>query len=347
MIQLEKRMNAFVILGKILRDTGTIGHKSGNTSIPKLINESVLSNPWFTPDNVRSAILNIGESLTQENLAHWLNRYSRMLIERPERRVGVVMAGNIPLVGFHDLLCVLVSGHKILARLSSDDRHLMPVIASILIEIEPEFADQIIFNEGKLTNFNAVIATGSNNTSRYFEYYFRDVPHIIRRNRNGVAVLTGKESVDELRLLGQDIFIYFGLGCRSISKVFVPKSFSFKDFFKAIDTYKYVSDHNKYINNYEYYKSIYLINSVNHFDNGFLLMKEDIGFASPPAVLYYEEYEDLNILNNRLGLAKNEIQCIVGPQKNVTGAISFGRAQMPDLWDYADGVDTMEFLLNL
>ena len=257
------------------------------------------------------------------------------------------MAGNIPLVGFHDFICIMMSGHKIVAKLSSDDNRLLPAIASKLIEVEPEFAGQITYSEDKLTNFDAVIATGSNNTSRYFEYYFRNVPHIIRMNRNGVAVLTGSETKEELSLLGEDIFMYFGLGCRSISKVFVPKSYSFEGFFRAIENYKYVADHNKYYNNYEYYKSIYLINSVKHFDNGFLLMKEDIGFASPPAVLFYEEYENLKNLNNRLELEKNEIQCIVSHQKDVAGAISLGCAQKPDLWDYADGVDTIEFMLNL
>ncbi len=316
MIQLEKRINAFAKLGEFLREACIPDQKTGNLNLTNLINESTNYNPWFAPDHVRYAILNIGKSLTPESLIRWVKLYTPKLEQdRNEKRVGVVMAGNIPLVGFHDFLCVMLSGHKIVARLSSDDNRLLPAIASKLIEIEPEFASQIIYCEDKLSNFDAVIATGSNNTSRYFEYYFRNVPHIIRMNRNGVALLTGEETEAELSLLGEDIFMYFGLGCRSISKVFVPKAYSFEGFFKAIENYKYVADHNKYFNNYEYYKSIYLINSVKHFDNGFLLIKEDIGFASPPAVLFYEEYENLKNLNNRLGLAKSEIQCIVSHQK--------------------------------
>jgi hypothetical protein len=348
MVQLEKRIKAFVKLGEFLRNCNIINPEKNNVLLLKLANESYMFNPWFTPDNVSATILNIGESLTEQSLNHWVEMYTHRLIrKRQSRRVGVVMAGNIPLVGFHDFLCVLLSGHKIIARLSSDDNQLLPAIASKLIEIEPGFADHIIFSEGKLENYDAVIATGSNNSSRYFEYYFRKVPYIIRRNRNGVAVLTGKETNKELNLLGQDILLYFGMGCRSISKVFIPKAYSFDRLFQSLEGFRSIGDHNKYCNNYEYYKSIYLINGAKHLDNGFLLVKDEITYASPPAVLYYEEYEDLKKMNNRLLIDKEQIQCIASQSAEISGAIPFGKAQKPELWDYADGLDTMEFLLNL
>jgi hypothetical protein len=319
-----------------------------DTAMIKLIEESPITNPWFTKTNVRSALDNIGKSLTLESLNHWTEMYTGKLNnERPVRRVGVVMAGNIPLVGFHDFLCVLLSGNIIIARLSSDDNRLLPALASRLIEIEPDLADYIIFCEEKLENFDAVIATGSNNTSRYFEYYFRNVPHIIRKNRNGIAVITGSETDDALALLGQDVFMYFGLGCRSVSKVFVPKGYSFDRMFQSLQVFSEVGDHNKYRNNYDYYKSIYLINRQKHLDNGFLLLKEDQTMASPPSVLYFEEYEDVKKLNIRLKAEHGQIQCIVSHSPEIDGAIPFGRAQQPELWDYADGMDTLAFLLNL
>lgn len=348
MVQLEKRIKAFVKLGDFLRNINTLNPEQDNGSLRKLANESYMFNPWFTPDNVCTSIGNIGESLTEQSLNHWVEMYTHRLIQkRQSRRVGVVMAGNIPLVGFHDFLCVLLSGNKIIARLSSNDNQLLPAIASKLIEIEPGFADQILFSEGKLENYDAVIATGSNNSSRYFEYYFRNVPYIIRRNRNGVAVLTGRETNIELNLLGQDIFLYFGMGCRSISKIFVPKDYPFDRLFQFIEKYNTVVDHNKYCNNYEYYKSIYLINGQKHLDNGFLLLKQDLAFASPPSVLFYDEYNHLKALNNDLLTMHDQIQCIVSHSAEISGAIPFGKAQKPELWDYADGVDTIEFLLNL
>jgi hypothetical protein len=348
MISYERRIKAFAKLGEWMRcqDINTPDHL--DNPFVQLINQGKLTNPWFTPENVLKALITIGECLTENNLNHWLDRYREKLINTKSiKRVGVVMAGNIPLVGFHDFLCVVVSGNKIIARLSSEDNQLLPAIAKELNEIDPGLSEQIIFTEEKLENYDAVIATGSNNTSRYFEYYFRHVPHIIRKNRNGVAVLTGNESDEELTLLGEDIFLYFGLGCRSVSKLFVPRNYSFDRLFHLLEKYHGVGDHNKYNNNYEYYKSIYLINGLKHFDSGFLLLKHDSAFASPPAVLFYEEYDNLELLNAQLQAAHDQIQCIVGHSKEIAGSIPFGGAQKPELWDYADGVDTMDFLLNL
>jgi len=340
MVKLENRVRAFVKLGSVL---------SGNSAyFEKAINGARTKNPWFTEENIRYALSALGKSLDEGKILKWIEPYEKDL--KPEiqkKRVGVVMAGNIPLVGFHDFLCVLMAGHKIQAKLSSDDNVLMPAIARLLIEIEPGFKDYIEFREDKLQAFDAIIATGSGNTSRYFEYYFGKYPHIIRKNRSGVAVLTGNETTKDLKNLGRDIFMYFGLGCRSISKVFVPEGYLFDDFFKAIDGFEEMKNHNKYFNNYEYYRSIYLINKVDHFDNGFLMVKNDLGYSSPPSVLYSEVYDNVDKLQNKLTVDSEQIQCVVGDESVLRNAVTFGGGQSPELWDYADGVDTMAFLTGL
>ncbi len=349
MLSLEKKITAFAELGRILRSiVGNSFEPTDKTSkkLYNLIQESHIHNPWFTEENVKNAIYSIGLSLEEEKIRKWLSNYDLGEIEE-RKRVGVVMAGNIPMVGFHDFLCVLISDHKFLGKLSSDDKKLLPVIAELLLEIEPEFDDSIKFTEDKLKGFDAIIATGSNNTSRYFEYYFGKYPYIIRKNRNGVAVFTGDETLDKLTEFGKDLFLYFGMGCRSVSKVFVPKGYKFDRLFETLTAYNSIIDHHKYTNNYDYYKSIYLINKTKHFDNGFLLVKQDLAYASPPSVLYFEEYDDMNVLKKRLIGEGEQIQCIVSHAKEIDEVIPFGKAQKPELWEYADGVDTMEFLLSL
>ena len=348
MISIEKRIEAFNSLGQFLKSFEKPNNSEDIEKFDKLIRESNLYNPWFIEKNVRYALAAIGDSLKEDNIRKWIEPYNKAIgNNKGEKTVGVVMAGNLPLVGFSDFLCVLMSGNKILAKLSSDDNKLLPAIADKLIEIEAGFKDCIEYTEEKLQNFDAIIATGSNNTSRYFEYYFGKYPHIIRKNRNGVAVLTRDESEKDFRKLGDDIFMYFGMGCRSISKVFVPERYSFNNFFEAIEEYKYVGEHHKYKNNYDYYKSIYLINNLKHLDNGFLLVKEDSSYSSPPSVLYFEQYENIKNLNNRFITERGQLQCIVSNSNEIPGAVPFGKAQQPELWDYADGVDTMGFLIDL
>ncbi len=347
MVRLENRIRAFVQLGLVLSGN-SISPDVDNTYFDEPVNEAEMKNPWFTKENIRYSLVALGKSLDEEKIRKWVEPYRNDLMQKHQTKiVGVVMAGNIPLVGFHDFLCVLMAGHKIQAKLSSDDNVLLPAIARLLIEIEPAFKDCIEFTEGRLPDFDAIIATGSSNTSRYFEYYFGKYPHIIRKNRSGVAVLTGKETEEDLRKLGRDIFMYFGLGCRSVSKVFVPEGYLFDDFFEAITDFEEMKNHNKYFNNYEYYRSIYLINNVDHFDNGFLMIKNDVGYSSPPSVLYSEVYRNLDELENKLTLDGEQIQCIVGEVNNMKNAIPFGNGQNPELWDYSDGVDTMAFLTSL
>ncbi|HEY1025639.1 MAG TPA: acyl-CoA reductase [Sphingobacteriaceae bacterium] len=249
-------------------------------------------------------------------------------------------------MGFHDVICVLAAGHIALIKLSSQDQKLIPFLLNKLTEIEPAFADQFRL-VAKLEGYDAVIATGSNNTSRYFEYYFSKVPHIIRKNRNSVAILNGTETAEELEALGKDIFDYFGLGCRNVSKLYVPKGYQFDTFFQSLDKFKPVIDHHKYHNNYDYNKSILLVNREDHLDNGFLLVKRDERLASPLAVLHYEEYESPEAVKAKLDNKSSEIQCVVSNTDSDIFSFSFGQAQYPKLWDYADGIDTMKFLTGL
>ncbi len=230
--------------------------------------------------------------------------------------------------------------------MSSNDKILLPFVAEILKNIDSSFNDRIHFTEGKLENFDAVIATGSNNTATYFEYYFGKYPNIIRKNRNSVAVLTGNESKNELELLANDIFRYFGLGCRNISKLFIPKDYNFDLFFKAMYSWKDIINNHKYINNYDYNKAVYLMSNVDLLDNEFMLLKEDSGYSSPISVVFYEYYDNKEVLEKKLISDNEKIQAIVSTF-GLKDEIPFGKAQTPSLWEYADGVDTLKFLNQL
>jgi hypothetical protein len=354
---LDNRIEAFNSLGKFLRQfsdqQSEANHHPLNeqfyNNFKELLTLVSIHNPWFTESNVKNAISAISGQLNQKQLHDWTNAYRREL-DAPEKgfRVAVIMAGNIPMVGFHDLLCVLLSGNIFVGKLSSDDKLLLPYLSKILIAIEPGFKDYIEFTDGQLKTMDAVIATGSNNTARYFEYYFKKYPSIIRKNRNSVAVLSGEETATELTELGKDIFQYFGLGCRNVSKLFVPKGYKFDPFYEAIMVYQDIIHTNKYANNYDYNRTVYLMsNDPTLLDNNFLLLKESSSYSSPIGVLFYEFYETLHQLNERLEKDASEIQCIVASNTGVRNSIPFGQAQCPALADYADGMDTMKFLIEL
>ncbi|RLD29372.1 MAG: acyl-CoA reductase [Bacteroidetes bacterium] len=300
-------------------------------------------NGWFTHENILFALEGWSNLLTDSNLNQWLDNYNFNSIE--PRKVAIIMAGNIPLVGFHDFISVLVSGHNVLAKQSSNDKHLLPFIAKYLEYADSELKGKIEFTEGKLTDFDTVIATGSNNTARYFEYYFKDKPSIIRKNRNSVAVLTGNETEEQLKALSEDIFRYYGLGCRNVSKLFVPKDYNFEKFFKAMYDWHPIINQTKYANNYDYNKAVYLMSAFDMIENGFLMLKEDENYASPIATIFYENYDSIEQIINKLEADKEHIQCIVS-NGFIDNEIKFGGTQKPQLWDYADGVDTIAFLLK-
>lgn len=293
------------------------------------------------------ALGEIARILDREKLEHWTARYPSLEKKRTFKTIGVVPAGNVPLVGFHDFLCILISGHRYLAKLSSKDEFLPKLIARWLTELEPRLGDRIHMTGDHLKDMDAVIATGSSNTARYFEYYFGKYPHIIRKNRNGVAVLNGKEGPRELEALSNDIFRYFGLGCRNVTQLYLPVNYDFDSFYPHMLGWKHLIDHHKYANNYSYYKAIYLLEKIPFLDNGFLMVRQDRAISSPISVLYYDFYNNFDQLIRELENHKEQIQCIVSIDPSVPGAIPPGKSQQPELWDYADHVDTMEFLLKL
>lgn len=303
-------------------------------------------NSWFTENEVLFCLQSWSEALTENNLNLWLENYHFQEVEA--KRIGLVLAGNIPLVGLHDMLCVLLSGHDVVAKYSTKDKLLIHWVAKFLIQEDASFANRIELTKDQLKNFDAVIATGSNNTARYFEYYFRKKPSIIRKNRNSIAVLTGEETEADFAALGEDIFRYFGLGCRSVSKLMVPKDYDFTAFFEGIFHKKNLLQHDKYTNNYDYNKAVYLMSSVKLFDNGFVILKEDKGMSSPIGCLFYEFYETKKELETWIEQQQENLQCVVGnPKFSNKIDTHFGQSQHPSLWDYADGVDTMDFLLKL
>lgn len=366
-LTVQQRLHAFARLGEWMRQP--------DERLNEVTRSSASQNAWFTPESTSRAIRSIGQMMDAEKLKNWFEKEG--IVNSPEpgvsqvsspksevqspksqisnlksdvphlnKSVGLILAGNIPLVGFHDILCVLATGNTALIKLSSQDDKLIPFVLNQLTAIQPAFESQIRYVE-RLKNYDAVIATGSTNTSRYFEYYFSSVPHMIRKNRNSIAVLTGNETAAQLEALGHDIFDYFGLGCRNISKLYVPGGYKFDLFFESVEKFSPVTNHHKYNNNYDYNKSIYLVNLDKHFDNGFLLLKADERIASPLAVIYYEEYTDFNELTKKLHPVANQLQCMATqldmdiPVQHV----NFGQTQQPDLWDYADGINTVQFLI--
>jgi hypothetical protein len=303
------------------------------------------NNAWFTEDEIKKALTSLSKMLNEADLTKW---FEKIEISKNPKKIGLILAGNIPLVGFHDVLCVLATGNIAQIKMSSSDDKLLPALLNQWIAFESELANHIIYTE-RLKDFDAIIATGSNNTSRYFEYYFGKVPNIIRKNRNSVAVLNGSETVEDLENLGHDIFDYFGLGCRNVSKIYIPENYEIKHFFEPLEKYQSIINHFKYNNNYDYNKSVYLVNVVPHFDNGFVLLKEDEGLTSPLAVLFYEKYNSITALEEKLNALDEQIQCIVSSVELSIKKekINFGQSQYPKLWDYADNVNTIDFLQNL
>ncbi len=346
-MNLEKRVESFEHLGKLLRTY----HEAPNDPEKALLAEAARlaysENQWFTPENIRVALNKLGDALQPEHLSEWLFPYLHRLHNTlVPKTVGVVMAGNIPAVGFHDFLCVLISGHKLKAKLSSSDQRLIPAMAEVLNRYMPEWREMINFTQGRLEQFDVIIATGSDNTSRYFEYYFGKYPHIIRKNRASVAIIRGDETEEDLRKIAGDIMLYFGMGCRSVSKIWVPSQYDFSALIRAIKEYGDYANHNKYRNNYDYSKSIFMVNQVPVTDAGCLLLKEDQALNSRISVLNYEYYNRMEDVLKALEYNKDSIQCIVSAHTVSCPAILPGMAQNPALWDYADKIDTLDFLLS-
>ena len=340
-MNLKERIETFSALGEILRNILEDNESTHSVTLNKIIDNQYLKNPWFTPGNVRRAVSAIAVELTFENITKWCSFYPDLTSRSSSFNVGVVMAGNIPLVGFHDFLSVLITGNKIIAKTSSKDTDLIVYISDLLCSVNSEFRKYISFTDKALSGFDAVIATGSDNSSRYFEYYFGKYPGIIRKNRNSIAILDGKEKDDQLRDLGTDIFSYFGMGCRSVSKIYVPAGYDINKLTINWTSFSDIINHSKYASNYDFRKAVCLVNKENFTDTGYLLMKENQGLSSPVAVLYYEYYDTPEYVLQQTENLKGLIQCITGRNN-----IPFGCAQSPRLWDYADKIDTIQFLLK-
>jgi hypothetical protein len=355
MPDIEKRIHAFAALGEVIRDY--LRAFQSDAATPQLdgrhlilhgsIEASQKHNPWFIKPHLEHALSAIGEMLTEEKLSNWIQKYELDQVDSKRTfNIGVIMAGNIPAVGFHDFLCVLMTGAKFTGKLSSGDPFLIPALAEILLDIDGTFAGKIEFEKSHIIQADAIIATGSNNTARYFERHYGRIPHIFRRNRNGVAVLTGSENEDQLQSLAHDIFIHFGLGCRNVSKLYLPLAYDFSSLTAALYNFSYVLGHEPYMNNYNYNKALLTMQNKRFTDNGILIMLESNAISSQIAILNYEFFGTQDYLSNQLVIQQDQIQCVVSELEPGLPVIGFGETQQPRLNDYADGVDTMKFLTS-
>ncbi|MBC7410286.1 MAG: acyl-CoA reductase [Arcicella sp.] len=338
-MKLQARIKAFSDLGLYLNAV------ENQAEIELWADRASHQNNWFTVENTKKSLKIIADYYLQEDfLTQWTELYEIPDKPKTVKSVGVIMAGNIPAVGFHDMMTIVLSGHVCMAKLSSQDSFLMTTLIEKLLEINPNLEIRIA---DRLNEVDALIATGSDNSARYFEYYFRNKPHIIRKNRTSVAILNGNETEEDFLNVGKDITDYYGLGCRNISKMYVPEKYDFTKFYDSIESLGDIFYHNKYKNNYDYNKSIYLVNMMPHFDNGFMILAPSEALVSPISVIFYEEYKNEEDLKEIIEENKDKIQCIVSKNSWIEKSLNFGDAQKPKLWDYADGVDTMAFLLSL
>ncbi len=336
-MNLNERIAALSLWGNALKEK----LESADSQLEDLIHLANAKNGWFEQDNVRYALRQLIEMLDEQALKIWAEEEKVVDIE-PLNQVGLIMAGNLPLVGFHDVLCVLISGNRALVKQSSKDTVLWPYLINELGKASEHLANRIELTEGMMKSADAFIATGSDNSAKYFEHYFAKFPNIIRKNRTSVAVLDGTENEQQLMELGADVLRYFGLGCRNVTKLFVPKGYDFDSFFKALMPWSHVVNNAKYFNNYQYNRTVFLLNSETFLDNDFVIIKEEQSLFSPVGVIHYEFYENDDELDARLTAEASNIQTRVGYK-----GIPFGTTQQPKLTDYADGVNALEFLTSL
>ena len=331
----KNKINSLVKLGKELQDETNLEFKEVKLKAERL-------NKWFTQEFIDYSIKSIAEKfLNKEKIELWLTKYDISKL-KTNQTVGIILAGNLPLVGFQDILTCFILGINTKIKLSSKDETLTKYLVSKLQEIDENWNCEIV---ERLKGFDKVIATGSNNTNRYFEYYFKDVPSLLRTNRNSLAILKGDETKEELELFADDIFMFFGQGCRNISKIFVPKNYDITKLFPYFEKYKHLHFHKLYMDNYDYTRTILLMNQTPHFANEFIMIKEDDKLQSRLATLHFSFYEDEKEILDFINENKNNIQCIVSRENNNYKSFKFGEAQKPELWDYADDIDVVEFLI--
>ena len=347
-LDFKERIKAFSELGTLFKENID---KKENKNFPKwdllledTLIESKTYNSWFTIDNLKLSLKNWSKSLEETIISDWLFRYN--VVDKSSKKIAIIMAGNIPVVGFHDLLCSLLLNFDCLVKLSSDDKLLIPFIVKFLESRNKKFKNKVIFENEKFKNFDAVIATGNNNSHRYFDYYFSKYPNLLRKTRHSIAVLDGNESDNDLTGLSNDVFNYFGLGCRSVSKVFLPRGYDLDILFNAFFSFKEIINHNKYVNNFDYNKAVYLMSKEKFIENGFLILKEETKLGSPIGCLFYEFYDNKEDINKLILKNSDSIQCVAS-NLNLKTNIQFGQTQCPNISDYADNNDTIKFLLKI
>ena len=343
-MNINRRIQLISDIGEFLKNYLDENYDNNNddklVEFKDVITKAQSKNPWFTDVNIKVNLTYWSKKLTKHNLNKWLSKYN--LNNTSRKNIAIIMAGNIPLVGFHDFICVFLSGHNSIIKLSNSDNCILPFLTD-LMKLPSE---RIVYSDSFLKDYDGVIATGSDNTSRYFDYYFKNKRSIIRKNRNSIAILNGEESDDDLKSLSQDIFTYFGLGCRNVSKLYVPKNYNFDLFFNSIFCYKELINNHKYANNYDYNKAIYLMSEYKFLDNGFFIVKEGNEMHSPISTINFEYYNNVSILREKINLEDDNIQCIVS-NIEFKGKVNFGETQNPSLNQYADNIDVMRFLLTI
>jgi hypothetical protein len=343
-MNINRRIQLISDIGEFLKNYLDENYDNNNDNklveFKDVIIKAQSKNPWFTDANIKVNLTYWSKKLTKHNLNKWLSKYN--LNNTSRKNIAIIMAGNIPLVGFHDFICVFLSGHNSIIKLSNSDSCIIPFLTD-LMKLPSE---RIVYSDSFLKDYDGVIATGSDNTSRYFDYYFKNKRSIIRKNRNSIAILNGEESDDDLKSLSQDIFTYFGLGCRNVSKLYVPKNYNFDLFFNSIFCYKELINNHKYANNYDYNKAIYLMSEYKFLDNGFFIVKEGNEMHSPISTINFEYYDNVSILKEKINLEDDNIQCIVS-NIEFKGKVNFGETQNPSLNQYADNIDVMRFLLTI
>lgn len=351
-MEIAARIRLFVQLGKDIQKVCQHWEED-NESLPSawknVMTKSQQENGWFTPENQITALKGIALLLEESAIRAAIEPYLQKFEGTQHKTVAVIMAGNIPAVNFLDFMCVVIAGFKFVGKLSSADQYWLPFLASELVELEPSLKTYIHFEKETIkTKFDAVIATGSNNTARYFEYYFGRYPHVIRKNRTSVAVLTGNETTEDFRNLGNDISTFYGMGCRNVSKVYVPKGYDFIPLLQELETFTHLTDNHKYVNNYEYHRSLFLLNGDPFYDNNVFLFHENHKSAAPVGTVFYEFYDSLDNLSAQLWRDEEQIQCTASnSEKRFPRQVNLGNTQCPSITDYPDGVNIFDFLASL
>jgi hypothetical protein len=345
MIDNRDIIDALSHLGGMITDY--LNGNSGNrAAIETAVDSSCRDNYWFTKNNILKALDAIANKMLKPaKLNDWIDRYS--FDSRKPQKIGLIMAGNIPLVNFHDLLSVLLSGNIAVIKPSSKDKSLIKALVGILMNRLPVLAERIVFTDTKPQNINAVIATGSNNSARYFDAEYKNIPMLVRKNRYSLAALDGNETRTDLEALGDDIFSYFGLGCRNVSNILIPQKYDWSMFFDSIQKYSYVLHHQGYKNCFRYQKALSELSGDNYLNGGFVIIRMNNPAFSSIAAINYMVYKDIEQIKTFLSEQNDRIQCIVTKIAGVKKPTPFGHTQQPELTDYADGVDTVNFLTSL